>query len=160
MALPSTNRSHSDLAAKEADRLRTEASERLKLANEYALGGLKGLFLANGGAIVALLTFVGNEKARNVNADGLWCGFIWFSLGLAAILAAYVAGYVSHANYMQAEFKLSAQEDSNAFQTGNNYDHSADETRGNFAENVGIGLVIISLGMFVLGAFASLDAIT
>ena len=152
--------SRAELAAKEADRFRSAAADRLKLANEYAHGALKGLFVANGGAIIALLTFVGNTKTRISATSDLRCGFQLFSLGLAAVLMAYVAGYVSHAFYMQAEFNLSAQEDSKAYQTGEQFTHQAQERRGSCAEYTGIGLAVLSLIMFVCGAFAALDAIT
>ena len=152
--------SRAELAAKDADRLRNAAADRLKLANECAHGALKGLFIANGGAIIALLTFVGNAKIRVPETSDLRCGFELFSSGLAAVLMAYVAGYVSHAFYMQAEFNLSSQADSKAYQTGEEFDHLAHERRGNCAESIGIGLAILSLILFVGGAFAALDAIT
>lgn len=148
------------LAAKQGDRRWNEASERLHLANEYAQGGLKGLFLANGGAIVALLTFIGNAKVNGPNAGELWSSFMWFSIGLASVLAAYIAGYVSHAFYMQAAFNLSAQGDSEAHQTGESFDFSSPERKGGHAEWIGIGLVIFSLISFLLGAFRTLSAMT
>ena len=37
-----------------------DAEKRLEFADSYAHAGLKSLFLVNGAAIVALLTFVGN----------------------------------------------------------------------------------------------------
>jgi len=148
------------LAAKEGDRRWHEASDRLKMANEYAHGGLKGLFLANGGAIVALLTFIGNAKLQQADAAALQCSFTLFSLGLGLVLAAYIAGYVSHAYSMQAALNQAAQEDGIAHRTGESFDSSTPDNKAGRAECFGIVLAALALALFVSGAFVALGAIT
>lgn len=148
-----------ELAVKEADRRLVDASERLKYATEYAQGGLKGLFLANGASIVALLTFLGNAKDLHIYTRGIWSGFTWFSLGLAAASATYILGYIFQASYMQASLHISMQADSVVHETGQTFDHKPHEKRGGWAENWGIALAVASLVAFVTGAFVALNAI-
>lgn len=143
-----------DLAIKEAERRWTDASERLKYANEYAQAALKGLFLANGAAIVALLTFIGNKEAH-FGARGIWWAFFWFSLGLASVIATNVLGYISQASYMRASLNISWQASSDAHKLGHNFDHKKDEGRGEVAENTGIALSVLSLTNFLIGVFVA-----
>ena len=149
-----------ELAIKEADRRWNEASERLKYATGYAQAGLKGLFLANGAAIVALLTFIGNAKEMRFDSLGIWWAFALFSSGVATVLATNILGYVSQALYMQASLRLSWQADSAAHETGQTFKPQKYEDRGSWAEIAGIVLAVISLSAFVVGAFVALDAIT
>ena len=147
-------------AKDEASRRWDEASERLKYATEYAHAGLKGLLLANGGAIVALLTFVGNAQTSHVDKHEIWWAFGAFTIGLCSVLAAYIAGYVSHASSMQATFARYI----NALHTAQGFagdaDGSKDERRADRSENVGVGFVVGSLVLFMIGAFVALSAIT
>lgn len=149
-----------DQAREEASRRWDEATERLKFATEYAHAGLKGLFLANGGAILALLTFLGNNRSARVESNDIWWAFISFAVGLSGVLAAYIAGYASHASTMQAIFARYA----NALSVSQGVPGSADSTKydklANRTENFGIALFVASLVSFVCGAFLALDAIT
>ena len=144
----------------EASRRWDEAAERLKFATAYAHAGLKGLFLANGGAIVALLTFLGNAQAAHVEKHKIWWAFVCFTLALSLVLAAYIAGYASHASSMQATFAryMNALRAAQGFP--GNSDAARDESRANFTENLGLAFVVASLALFVCGAFVALDAIT
>jgi hypothetical protein len=60
---------------------------------ELASIGLKGLLLANGGALVAMLTFVGNYDQQPLVIASLWLAFAMFVVGLVGTLAAIVFGY-------------------------------------------------------------------
>ncbi len=148
-----------DLALKEAERRWKDASERLKYATDYAQAGLKGLFFANGAAIVALLTFLGNTKKSQFDPQGIWWAFVWFTFGLAAVLLTNILGYVSQASYMNAILNSSRQADADAHETGHKFDSEDDEKRGSGAEIAGMSLAISSLTAFVAGAFVALDAI-
>lgn len=147
-----------ELALLEGQRRWDETSDRLRYSVEYAQAGLKGLFLANGAAIIALLTFVGNTR-RQVESVALWWSFSWFALGLAAVLAAYICAYVSQSEIMHAAFKQSRAAESAAFKTGQCFDPVSHEDAGNLAVIAGLWLAIAALGLFVLGAFVALDAI-
>ena len=148
------------LAIREAERQRDEGSARLKYATDYALAGLKGLFLANGAAIVALLTFIGGSMSSKIDSAGLWWSFAAFSVGLASVLLVYVLGYISLASGMQANFQASRRADSAAYKTGQTYDSSKHEIWASWAENVGVFVTFVSLAAFVRGAFWALNSIT
>ncbi|MBE5074437.1 hypothetical protein IM511_08975 [Erythrobacteraceae bacterium E2-1 Yellow Sea] len=148
-----------DLAIKEGDRRWDEANDRLRYSVEYAQAGMKGLFLANGAGIISLLTFVGNS-GQIVEPVALWWSFCWFACGIAAILAAYVGAYLSQGYYMLTVFFDSRNAESAAYATGQNYDGSIEERKGDFASGAALFLSIVSLGLFIAGAFVGLDAIT
>lgn len=73
----------------------TKAIETFKSMVGFATEGLKALLLVNGGAVVALLTFIGNSKAIAPSAHL----FIWpvaaFLLGLALCVAAFCSAYAT-----------------------------------------------------------------
>ena len=144
---------------KEAERRWNETSERLRFSTEYAQSGLKGLFLANGAAIVGLLTFVGNAKVV-VEPVALWWSFVWFSLGLTCVLGAYLAAYWSQELLMNASFGEFCKAESAAYETGQVYNFTRYEKNGQRAVKVGLSLAIVALVFFVAGAFVALNAIT
>ena len=115
-----------------------ESKHHLQLSTDYALAGLKGAFAANGAAIVALLTFVGNRKVV-VEPDALWWAFVWFSSGIFLVLLAHIAGFLAQASHMNGEKYYS---------------------RGERLAWAGLGMGILSVLSFVVGAFVALDAIT
>ncbi|MBS0482604.1 MAG: hypothetical protein JSR96_10715 [Proteobacteria bacterium] len=156
---PPESRCCDESVLKEVDRHWGDASERLKSASEYALGALKGLFLANGGAIVGLLTFVGNAHEAHIKVGGIRSAFALFALGLSAVLVAYIAGYVSQAYNMQASDRRAwhAYERASAPEVLQHVDSLA--RQANRAENIGIGMVVASLVLFITGAFVALSAI-
>lgn len=78
-----------------------EIPQRLQFQQDLALGALKGLTLVNGGAIVGLLTFIGNS-ATPFDQHDLGVGLVSFVIGLTANLLAYVFGYFSQATFMEA----------------------------------------------------------
>jgi hypothetical protein len=155
----SDHRIDKELAVKEADRRWDETTERLKYSVEYAQAGLKGLFLANGAAIVGLLTFVGNAEPV-VNPVALRWSFVWFSLGLTCVLAAYLAAYFSQESLKNAAFGRSSQADSDAHGTGRTYNYEPDEVKGTLAVKIGLVLAVGALLLFITGSFVALDAIT
>lgn len=62
------------IARHDYEDFKAETAERLKLQAEMAHAALKGLTLANGGAIVALFTFLGNSRSA-VDRGDLWWAF-------------------------------------------------------------------------------------
>lgn len=106
----------------------SESDDRLKYAQDFAHAALRGLMIVNGGAIVALFTFIG-ETAAEFDRTLIWRAFFAFAMGLAFTLAATIAGYFSMGNAYQ------------------------DRSRGaNWWENLGIGLVILAMAAFLLGS--------
>lgn len=78
-----------------------EIPQRLQFQQDLALAALKGLTLVNGGAIVGLLTFIGNT-ATPIDQHDLGVGLVSFVIGLTANLLAYILGYFSQATFMEA----------------------------------------------------------
>ena len=76
-----------------------EIPQRLQFQQDLALAALKGLTLVNGGAVVGLLTFIGNRNVHVIQAL-LGNGMIAFVTGLVLNLSAYILGYISQAIFM------------------------------------------------------------
>lgn len=148
-----------ELARKEGDRRWDETAERLRYSTEYAQAGLKGLFLSNGAAIIALLTFIGNTNSM-FEPRALWWAFVWFSLGLTSVLGSYISAYLSQAILMNASYGESKAADAAAFETGHEFEFESFERNGELSASITLCLATISLGFFVAGAFVALDAIT
>jgi len=89
------------LAAENHTAARAEATERLKFQNGIADAAMKALMLANGGAMVALFTFIGNLMAKASNGkipfdtQGLWVAFACFVGGLVAALLCHICAFLS-----------------------------------------------------------------
>lgn len=149
----------SKVAQEDAQRWWDSAHDRLRISVEYAQAGIKSLFLANGGGILALLTFAGNSGAI-VEERALFFSFVWFGAGCFAALACYIAGYLSQSNIMQAEFLYSRQALSDSLNFDAEFDAGPYESRGQFIVQAGLVCSILSLGLFVAGALVGLDAIT
>lgn len=89
------------------------AASHLQYQVEFAQSLLKNLTLVNGGAIVAILTFIGNTEAPFDTAE-LWQSISAFSVGLGAVLLSYLSAHTCqsyfHGFHMGAAWK--AQTDS------------------------------------------------
>ncbi|MDR3750331.1 MAG: hypothetical protein P4K94_02480 [Terracidiphilus sp.] len=67
---------------------------------KFALEGVKLLFLLNGAASVAVLTFIGNMRV----GSGLLVGaLIAFALGAASVIPAMIFAYLTQLHYGNAE---------------------------------------------------------
>jgi len=71
---------------------REEVLHRLEVQNGLGQSALKSMMLVNGGAIISLLTFVGN-KGGVVNVCALKISMGMFCAGLVCALAAYFGAY-------------------------------------------------------------------
>lgn len=89
-----SDRLKEQLAAARADST-LRVTQQLTLAEK----GLGALMLANGGALVALFTFVGKfadaKAAVRFDLSNLWSAFALFSGGLAATLLAFLFAFLS-----------------------------------------------------------------
>lgn len=72
---------------------RQRGLENLKAMVMLANEGLKALVLINGGAIVALLTFLGNAKFAGQGVARFQLPLLFFALGVGAALLGYAAAY-------------------------------------------------------------------
>ncbi len=147
------------VAEADAQRWWESADDRLRYSVEYAQAGIKSLFLANGGGILALLTFAGNAP-KIAEPIALFWSFIWFGLGSAFALVIYIAGYLSQAHVMQSDYMRSRQATADALGVAREYDPTETDRRSVAAEKIGMVCAVLSLCLFVLGALVGLDAIT
>lgn len=79
---------------------RADAAERVKNQMSIADATMKALLLANGGAMIALFTFIGNLLAKSSRAipfdsGRLWVGFFCFVAGLVAALLVHAFAFLS-----------------------------------------------------------------
>lgn len=68
---------------------------RVRATNEFAMLGLKTLTLANGAAVVSLLTFLGNTSLVPGQQSRIACSLIVFAFGVVLSLSAIVLGYLA-----------------------------------------------------------------
>lgn len=66
-----------------------------------AIEAVRALLLANGGAVVAILTFLGDvsDKPESVAPARVASALVLFSFGLAGAIAALILGYFAQANF-------------------------------------------------------------
>jgi len=77
-----------DTLLRDYETYKAEEAQRLGFQHDFAQAALKSAVLVNGGAIVALFTFLGNEKVV-VHPDLLFWSFGSFAAALGSGLAAY-----------------------------------------------------------------------
>jgi hypothetical protein len=133
-------------------------ADRLKFQVDFAQAALKNLTLVNGGAIVALFTFLGHDGER-LNLRLLWWSFASFSLGLIFVLAAFLAAFYSQLFFMNtSQYQMW---NSQLEIVGRNPEHDfiAEFKKGNCALIVAIALAVLSLIVFVVGAGFALGGV-
>jgi len=133
------------------DKDQSEAWEDFKVrhqaAVEYAQAALKSLVLVNGGAILSLLTFVGNADST-VDKALISYSFLAFGIGLIFALGAHFAAYWAQEGYLNSAV---ARAEGNDPLDGNR--------KGDRGVFWGIFTGALSLLGFTIGAFLALDAI-
>ena len=135
-----------------------DAHARLGFQVEFAQSALKNLHLANGGAVLALLTFFGNTQAA-FDHRAIWWAFVWFALGLFSSLAAYFGAYFSQAHFMFVSMleAWNAQLRARGYQGPHDFGHNF--RVGNIYMYFGIVAAVLSLISFVTGAFVALSGL-
>lgn len=138
---------------------------RFKATYEYVMLGLRSALIANGGALIAMLAFLGNARMMPIDTGILWLAFGLFTAGLVFSLFAVLAAYSSQADFAR-------QDTSNAefiyFHTvgdptiAKEQSDAAKEARakGRTAEIIGIALFVASVVAFIGGAIAGLFVLT
>lgn len=135
-----------------SDHLLQDARQRLQLQGEYTVAAFKTLTLINGGALVALLTYLGNVGAHH---GSLRLAFGGYALGLFLAAVAHVFAYLSQGNYMQVSTKRAI------IRLGEDTDSTAGNLRwGNIQVVLAVFLTLGSIGAFIVGSWFALVAIT
>lgn len=140
--------------------LTADAAKRIDFQVGYAEQGLKALMLVNGGAIVALFTFIGNEAPVVLDTGKVWWAFRCFAAGAALTLVAYFGAFLSQGNYY-----LSSQHEAWNCQikmlTGEpgNYDYVGPFKIGRRWERLGAAAAIAALLAFIAGAHFAIQGV-
>ena len=150
---PARSKSDKDYAA-----FSEEASQRLRFQIEFAQAAIRNLLLVNGGAVLALLTALGNS-VMHPEPRGLWWSFFWFALGLSAALAAYFAAFYSQLYFYNSSLSEAWNAQQVAHELPETHNPLPDFQKGNRALVGGVVTAIISLSSFVIGAFVALGAL-
>lgn len=139
---------------------RADALQRFQAIDELARGALRGLTLGNGGAIVALFTFIGNEGARgHYDAKLVWAAFACFLAGLIAVFAASIVGYVSQSKYMETSIAEAWNAQGKFTGAGGSYDAAKPRRQGTVAEFIAVGGGVVSLIAFAVGGYLALAGV-
>jgi hypothetical protein len=135
-----------------------ESQDRLLYQIDLAKTLLRNLLLVNGGAVLSLLTALGNSSMRH-NDRGMWWAFAWFGGGLIGALGAHFAAFYSQFHY----YNGTVFQAWNAQKIAHDLKHTHDPTlhfeRGDLAVRVGVAAASMSLISFVIGSLVALDAL-
>jgi hypothetical protein len=149
------------VAGEDADRFHQDAIARLPLATDIALSALKALMLINGGAIVALFTFIGNTQPERYDLVSLKAAFWWYIVGLGATTAANIGGYVCQSYYFQASVSQSWNAQARQHGTEEKWKAAANRETviGSAAEWTALAAVTLALSAFGAGSWRALDGV-
>lgn len=81
------------------ENFKVEYLDRLRYQVEFAQSSLRGMMLVNGGALIALFTFIASSDAK-FDPTPIWWSFAAFSIGLAATVFAKMAAFFSMGDYL------------------------------------------------------------
>lgn len=146
------------------DHLYTVQREADKGVIEFSSIGLRGLLLVNGGGIIALLTFLGQQKAASAGGGFLWGAFILLGLGLFTGLLSIVLSYMSQTQVSSQVYD--SAEKIYFHQIGDTVryeEYKASEEKARKASNVwnvsAIAGAVLSALLFLAGSFSALNAL-
>ena len=147
-----------EIARMDFEASRNQAADRLRFQHEIGMAAVKSIMFANGGAILALLTFIGNQQGAFDKA-GLKVAFQSFSIGMLCTLAAYVAGYLSQGQLSNFDTTNSWNYQQDLKGEKRIHDGKWEGNLGTWFLTGGIALIFGGLGAFAYGAFAALEGI-
>lgn len=79
------------------EQLSAHHGDRLRFANEFAVQAQKGHLLANGGAIVAMFTLIGqgadSSFVKGLDQNMIWWAFGFFAAGLVLCLVSMIIAF-------------------------------------------------------------------
>jgi len=126
----------------------TRDSERAVIA--FATLGLKSLLLANGGALVALLTFLGNVQGFPSARVAIWWAFALFVAGLFLALISVVFAYFAQSS---VSFQTNAGAEGMFFHECRGQERLKDENFKDAASHHGVGNAMRTVA--IVSAFLS-----
>ncbi|HRK64394.1 MAG TPA: hypothetical protein PLN53_08355 [Terricaulis sp.] len=136
-------------------------SDRSKAVFEFAYIALKSLILVHGGALIGLLTFLGNFP-QAANASGAWWAYAAFVFGLFTALLAVIFSYAAQTYFFWAEGSNPEIEAMQSF--GLDTSEAAKPAQKNARTGIryqlcAVGSGAISALAFLGGAFVALGAV-
>jgi hypothetical protein len=134
-----------------------DATDRLRFQQEFSLAGFKTLILINGGAVIGLLTYAGNAKAR-LDPGSLKWAFAGYIAGLACAVFSYLCGYLGQAQIMLHSSSAGLAEIGVAPVDQKDQDRRL--RLSNVWINIAIGLCVASLLAFIGGSAAAMFGLT
>lgn len=134
------------------------SAERLRFQQETGLAAIKSLMFANGGAILALLTFIGNDSGA-FDASSLRRAFGAFCLGLTFTLLSYLGAYFSQAWFSNSDTSIAWNYQKDMKSEPRSHDYELEMGRGHGFLIFAIACIFSSLACFGYGAFAALNGI-
>lgn len=147
------------IALQDYEQQTAEAMARLQYQVDYSKALLNGLTVGNGGAILALLTFIGNTGSK-VDPASMQSAFGLYGAGLAFVLVAYAAGFFTQYFFYDASQNQAWNAQAAALGTKSNYDFVRSMKRGNVSLAVGVVAAIASLASFVTASSLAIRALT
>ena len=136
-----------------------DARARLGHAVTLAQGAIRSLVLVSGGAILSLLTLVGNSSVE-VEKVALYWAFFWFGGALVTGLLSSILAAVSQINYMMSSTEEGWKAQAESYGKAYPNDGTNDDRLGDRATLFALSSAIFSLILFIVGSFVALGAIT
>ena len=136
----------------------TQATDRMRFQHEIGIAVIRSILWSNGGSIVALLTFIGNNQASYDKSD-LRNAFIAYAVGIGAALLSFHISYIGQE--WLSNFSTSVAWNYQQDMKGQPRIHDIHKERMNGWRFmiVGSALTLFGIAMFITGSFYALDAI-
>lgn len=148
-----------EIALQDYEHQTTEAMARLQYQVDYSKALLNGLTVGNGGAILALLTFIGNTGSK-VDPATMQGAFAAYGGGLALVLVAYASGFFTQYFLYDASQSQAWNAQAEARGVTGQYDVAGPMKHGNLALWAGVAAAIGSMACFIYGSLQALAALT
>jgi hypothetical protein len=149
------------IAALDFELAKLDVLERLKFQASFAQSAWQALTLVNGGAIVALFTFIGSAKPH-LDQTRIWAGFVCFAVGLSFNILSILTGFLAQAWFMKAT--TSSAWNKQAEMHGYQPRYTAEVQRelgwGNIWEGLAICAAVVSLISFIVGSGFALAGVS
>ncbi|ASY44979.1 hypothetical protein CJD35_11415 [Sphingobium xenophagum] len=136
-----------------------EATARLSYSIGFAQSGLQALTLINGGALVALFSFVGSSSAVTFDLAALWWAFGIFAAGLVFNICAYLGAHLSQDRfYIVAQYLAWNAQDAMADKDAS-HDPMPPYKAGSIAQMAAMLCAILALAAFIAGCGFALSGV-
>ena len=136
----------------------SEAKDRLGYQVDFAQAAMRNLLLVNGGAVLALLTALGNTS-MHPDPRGMRWAFGWFAFGLLTSLIAYFAAFFSQYFFYNGTLFQAWNAQLAAHDLEEAHTPMPEFKKGDRSLALGVLATTASLVAFVIGAFVALSAL-